>query len=246
METIATEQPSASIRRPLTDGKNFNLRALFAGGAATLALIAAGIIVFGSLAAYVAFNGLPVGGEGGDGSGSVAVEANSAAAAASAPARAAAGLAAAPSAVAATPAASTAVAPAPGTAAAAAAAADGATGTSTTGTTVPGATGTTPTGTTPTDTTATGTTPTAPAATGSSSTSSSSGPVGSAVQGLEDTAAGAGVDLPLSETTQGLTDQVDQTVTGTLDGVGGAIGNPDLGQQVGGTLNDVTGGLLGN
>src|SRR5215207_4558521 len=65
MNTIATKQPSAGTtpRR----GKNFNLRAFFAGGAATVALIAAGVIVFGSLAAYVAFNGLPVGG--GDGGG---------------------------------------------------------------------------------------------------------------------------------------------------------------------------------
>ena len=76
-----------------------------------MALIAAGVIVFGSLAAYVAFNGLPVDG-GDDGSGSVAVE--SSAANASAPANA--GLGAAPGAVAATPAAATAIAPPPGTA----------------------------------------------------------------------------------------------------------------------------------
>ena len=43
-------------------GRNhFNLRAYLAGGTATTALIAAAILVFGSLAAYVAFNGLPVG-----------------------------------------------------------------------------------------------------------------------------------------------------------------------------------------
>lgn len=239
MGTIATEHPRATTRRPLATGKNFNLRALFAGGAATLALIGAGIVVFGSLAAYVAFNGLPVGG-GDNASGSVAVEASSAPAA-SAPARAAAALAAAPGAVAAVPAAATAIAPAPGSAAAA----DATAGTAPAGTVTPGeTTTTTPTGTTAPGTTPTSTTPTAPA--GSTDSGSSSGPVGSAVQGLQDTVSGAGVDLPLSETTQGLTDQVDQTVTGTLDGVGGVIGDPNLGQQVGGTLNDVTGNLLGN
>jgi hypothetical protein len=41
--------------------RNFNLRAYLAGGAATAALIAGAVVVFASLAAYVAFNGLPVG-----------------------------------------------------------------------------------------------------------------------------------------------------------------------------------------
>ncbi len=105
MDTVAGKQPSSST--------NFNLRAYIAGGAATVALIAAGVIVFGSLAAYVAFNGLPVGG--GDHAGSsVAVQAN-ASAGAGAPANAAATFAATPAAVAATAAAATAVAPAPGT-----------------------------------------------------------------------------------------------------------------------------------
>lgn len=82
--------------------------------------------------------------------------------------------------------------------------------------------------------------------TGSSSSGISTGPVGNAVHGLDDVASGAGVDLPLSETTQGITDRVDQTVQDTRDGVGGVVGNPNLGQQVGGTVNNVTDGLLGN
>ncbi len=41
--------------------RNFNLRAYLAGGGATLALIAAAILAFGSLGAYVAFEGLPIG-----------------------------------------------------------------------------------------------------------------------------------------------------------------------------------------
>ena len=76
MNTIATtsEQPELKIapssERPQDvnnqDVKNFNLRALFAGSAASASLIAAGVIVFGSLAAYVAFNALPIGDGGGD------------------------------------------------------------------------------------------------------------------------------------------------------------------------------------
>jgi hypothetical protein len=43
--------------------RRFDLRAYFAGGAATTGLVAAAVVVFGSLAAYVAFEGLPVGDE---------------------------------------------------------------------------------------------------------------------------------------------------------------------------------------
>ena len=53
--------------------RNFNLRAYLAGGGATVALIAAAVLVFASLGAYVAFEGLPVGG-GEDGGGQIAVE----------------------------------------------------------------------------------------------------------------------------------------------------------------------------
>lgn len=229
MQTIASEQPRASAR-PQPAGKNFNLRAFFAGGTATVALVAAGVIVFGSLAAYVAFNGLPVDG-GDDGSGSVAVE--SSAANASAPANA--GLGAAPGAVAATPAAATAIAPPPGTAPDGTAANGAAPGTA------PGATGAT----TPTETAPAGTTPagSAPGTTATGAdTSTSSGPVGSAVHGAENVASGVGVDPPLSETTQGITGPVDQGVQDTLDGVGSVVGNPDLGQPV----DNVTDGLLGN
>ena len=54
MSTIAQTKP-----RP---GRNFNLRAFLGGGTATTALIAAAVVVFSSLAAYVAFNGVPIGG----------------------------------------------------------------------------------------------------------------------------------------------------------------------------------------
>ena len=44
-------------------GRNFSLRAYLAGGGATAALIAAAVLSFGALGAYVAFEGLPVGGD---------------------------------------------------------------------------------------------------------------------------------------------------------------------------------------
>jgi hypothetical protein len=47
---------------PRTGRRNFNLRAYLAGTAATAALIGAIVFAFASLGAYVAFNGLPVGG----------------------------------------------------------------------------------------------------------------------------------------------------------------------------------------
>src|ERR687891_872878 len=94
MSTLPETRPRAR--------NHFNLRAYLAGGAATTALIAAAILVFGSLAAYVAFNGLPVGGEE-DGAGELVIdeslgapEAAAATAAAAAAAGAVAATAAAP------------------------------------------------------------------------------------------------------------------------------------------------------
>ena len=95
MSTIASPQPT--VRRRL------DLRAFAAGGTVTAALIAAAVIVFGSLAAYVAFKGAPVGSD--------APPADSVTV--GAPKAAAATLGRAPRVVAATPAAPTAIAPAP-------------------------------------------------------------------------------------------------------------------------------------
>jgi hypothetical protein len=62
MTSIAETKPSAGLsasdRAP---SRNFNLRAFLAGAGATTALIAGAIVVFASLATYVAFNGLPIG-----------------------------------------------------------------------------------------------------------------------------------------------------------------------------------------
>jgi hypothetical protein len=41
-------------------------------------------------------------------------------------------------------------------------------------------------------------------------------------------------------------DQLDETVNRALNGVGGMIGNRNLGDQVGGTVNNVSNGLLGD
>ena len=95
MSTIASPQPT--VRRKL------NLRAFLAGGTATAALIAAAVVVFGSLAAYVAFDGAPVRSD----------DPPAASVTVGAPQAAAATLGRAPRVVAATPAAPTAIAPAP-------------------------------------------------------------------------------------------------------------------------------------
>jgi hypothetical protein len=228
MNTLATKTPSAVAGAASPSGKNFNRRAFFAGGAATVLLIAAGIIVFGSLAAYVAFNGLPVGGgeETGD---SVAVEA----AGTGAPAGAAATLGAAPGAVAATAAAATAIAPVP------------AAGGDTPGTTAPPTDGTDPPGATPPGTTPTDTDPTpVPGGAGTGPGDGSADPVGGTVQGVENAAGGAGLDLPLSETIGPITGPADDAAQGTLEEVGGAVGQPDLGQQVGGAIDGLSNQLL--
>jgi hypothetical protein len=49
--------------QPRTGRRSFTLRAYLAGTAATAALLGAVVVVFASLGAYVAFNGLPIGGD---------------------------------------------------------------------------------------------------------------------------------------------------------------------------------------
>lgn len=66
---------SIAHTQPRTGRRNFNLRAYLAGTAATAALIGAVVLAFASLGAYVAFNGLPIGGSDVDASASsVAVD----------------------------------------------------------------------------------------------------------------------------------------------------------------------------
>jgi hypothetical protein len=49
--------------QPRTGRRSFTLRAYLAGTAATAALLGAVVVVFASLGTYVAFNGLPIGGD---------------------------------------------------------------------------------------------------------------------------------------------------------------------------------------
>src|SRR5690348_9651319 len=55
---------SIAQTEPRTGRRSFTLRAYLAGTAATAALLGAVVVVFASLGAYVAFNGLPIGGDG--------------------------------------------------------------------------------------------------------------------------------------------------------------------------------------
>jgi hypothetical protein len=223
MSTIASPQPT--VRRRL------NLRAFLAGGTATAALIAAAVVVFGSLAAYVAFEGSPVRGDDPPAD-SVTV---------GAPKAAAATLGRAGRVVAARPAASTPIAPPP------TAGVPGATAPGTVATATGQEAGTVST---PTDlsspTTGTAPTtvappaaanPTAPddstSAGGGTDGSSSSGPVGGVVDQVDNA---SGDTLNLGETTAPVTGAVDET----LNQAGGAVDN--IGSQVTGAAGAVLGG----
>jgi hypothetical protein len=182
-----------------------HLRAYLAGAGATGALVAGAAIVLLSVATFLGFNGLPFGGSGGE-SGNAYLRS-----AAGVPAATAAALGAAPGAVSARP-------------AAGAATGGGAGGGLSSG---PGAGGprggvtqsagpTSPSGSTPPGGCTTGCTePTQP------------GPVTKAVQGADDT---LGTDV--SGSTGDVTGQVESTGRQTLNDVGGAVGNPGLGDQV--------------
>lgn len=205
-------------------GRNFNLRAYLGGGTATVALIAGAVIVFGGLAAYVGFNGLPVIGDGATDA-SVVVQARS-----DAPEAIAATVVAPPAAVAPTAAAPNAT-PAAG-AAAGTGGIDGA------GDDPPSSGAPTTDGTTnPTSPS----TPTAPAGSpsgaGDAGGGSSSGPLGAAGDGVEDVGSGLGVDLPLGDATEA----VEGAISETANGIGGALDNSNLGDQVGGELGGLTG-----
>jgi hypothetical protein len=63
--------------------------------------------------------------------------------------------------------------------------------------------------------------------------------------GLDNTTGNLGLDLGLGNLTDPLTGPIDQTLNDTLNDVGGALGDPALGDKTTKTLNDVTNGLLG-
>jgi hypothetical protein len=211
------EMNSIAQRQPGT-GRNFNLRAYVAGGAATAALIAAVIFVFGSLAAYVAFNGLPIGGED-TASGNVVVEGGFGTA------TNASGSAAAV--------ASSAAAPGPGGQAAGSAGGGGANnalhngGTAPGGTTTAGPPGTTtpdnPPATDPPATDPSGQVPDSPTEVPQTPISAP-GALGGVVDDIQGAVHDAGVNVPLGQSSSGLTGPVDQVANQGLDGVGGLAG----------------------
>jgi hypothetical protein len=207
-----------------------HLRAYLVGIGATTALSAGALVVFLSLATFVAFKGLPLGGSSDD-AGAAYLGSNAPAAA-----TAAAALGAARAAVAKDP--------VPGTRGGGSGSGPGGSGgghnsgggsNSAVGGVSGG--GGNPPGGGPTDPGGGGGDPGGvpiplPA---------SSGPVTSAVQSV-DHAAGTNLSGP----TSGATGAADGAATGALNQAGGAVGHPRLGGQVGGAVNGVTGsGLLG-
>jgi hypothetical protein len=180
-----------------------------AGVGATGVLIGAAVLAFVTLAALFSFNGLPRG-LGPSEADAVFVAPDGAGP--GAPEAAAAALATAPGAVVAAPAGGGAAGG--GAAAAAGSGAGGGTGT--------GGPGAPPATAPPGSDVPAGVPPeSSPGAAAAPPETTSSGPVSDTVAGLEGTAEGTtGLDLPLSETTKPLTDQLDQTV----QGVGGALG----------------------
>jgi hypothetical protein len=191
-------------------------KAYLAGTGATSALVAAAVVSFFALAGLFSVNGFPGGLSSSEGD-TVLVAPRS-----DAPEAAADAAAAAPGAVAAIPADRVVGGAGVGGAGVAGA---GESGGALGGATAPGG-GTTPdAGTAPDATVPTVSSPSAPAPAPATGTSTQQGPVSDTVSGVEGTTEGAtGVDVPLSETTQPLTDQLDQTIQDTNDTVGGLLG----------------------
>jgi len=211
-----------------------HLRAYLAGTGATGALIAGAVIVFLSLATFVAFNGIPFGGNG-DSSGNSYLGVR----AGGTPAAAAAALGAAPGAVAAVP-----VRGAPigagltGPGAGGAGGAGGFNAGSSIGSGDGGSGGTLPgDGTTPPGDDPGG----VPCSTCDPVPDPSPGIVGNTIDQVDNT---AGTNLsggPVGD----VADTVDDTVTGTGNKVGGAVGQDDLGDKVTGTVNDTVNDVVG-
>jgi hypothetical protein len=191
-------------------------KAYLAGTGATSALVAAAVVSFFALAGLFSVNGFPGGLSSSEGD-TVLVAPRS-----DAPEAAADAAAAAPGAVAAIPADRVVGGAGVGGAGVAGA---GESGGALGGATAPGGGATPDAGTAPDATVPTASSPSAPAPAPATGTSTQQGPVSDTVSGVEGTTEGAtGVDVPLSETTQPLTDQLDQTIQDTNDTVGGLLG----------------------
>jgi hypothetical protein len=65
------------------------------------------------------------------------------------------------------------------------------------------------------------------------------------VGGLENAAGNLGLNLPPGDLTDDVTAPLDKTVTDTVNGAGGLLGDDHLGDNVTGALNQTTNGLLG-
>ena len=215
------ESSAANIKAPVS--RPTNLRAYLAGTGATAALIGGAVVVFIAVAAFVGFNGLPFGA---DDSSDATVELIGNAPEAAAAAAPAAG------AVAATPA-----VPGPAATAEILAALPP-------GTIAPGGPGD------PAGPNGQGTVPIDPNVSlppGTPVPATQPGAVGGVVGGLDNTTQNLGLgNLGLGGLTDGVTAPIDKTLNDTLNGVGGALGNPNLGNDTTGALNDATSGALGN
>ncbi len=217
MET-AVNIPRARTRPP----KNVNARAFAAGSGVTAALVAAAIVAFASVAAYVGFQGMPFGSASAPDS-TVALSSSTPQAAALAAGGTAAAVAADPATP--TSAALTEILDAlpPGALQQAAGGAG------------PGS---------PVDNAVSGgsTDILVPPGPGPGGEPATPGALQSTVSGLDDAVGGLGLDLPLTQLTDPITKRLDNTVGGALNGAGKSVGAGDLGDKVNGAL----GGLLGN
>lgn len=211
------ESSTAEFTGPALTGSH--IRAYLAGSGATVALVAGAVVAFLAVATFVAFHGLPTGSDN-DSTAQVNLTASAPAAAAAAAAPATGAVAAAPATPG--PAATTEIiASLPPTQA------------------PPAAPGVDPN------------IPTPPGFIGDPTVvvpgggTSSPGTVGNVIQNLDNTTSGLGLNLGLGNATNGVTQQVDNTVRGTLNNAGGLLGNPHLGDQTTDALNNLTNGLIG-
>ena len=193
-----------------------NVRAYLAGGGATAALVAASVVIFVAVAAFVGFNGLPFGADDpADGTVTLASGVPQAAATAAAPIAGA-------------------VAAEPATPSTAAAGEIGAAPDATSTNPGPGSDG----GIAPID-------PVNPPGPGPGAPTQTGGVLDNTVGALDNTTENLGVDLGLGDLTSGLTDPIDKTLNDTLNGAGGLLGDRTLGNRTTKALNDTANGLLG-
>lgn len=215
--------------------RSANARAFAAGTGVTAALIAAAILAFVSVAAFVAFDGMPFGS--GDTPETVVTVSGAPKAAALSAGSTAEVVVAAPAAPSAEALAEIVAALPPSLAAGPGPGANlGGASTRSTGPGTPGATNTPGSG---------GGTD-APVDVFGESTP---GPVQGAVGAVDDVTGGLGLELRLGEATNGLTKGIDNAVGGTLNDVGNGLGAGNLGDKtsdaIGGVTNGATNGLHG-